>query len=42
MAHDGFATDQPVGVVGALVAIPTVAAIQLVLREVVLPRQDRR
>ncbi|QGN50693.1 AI-2E family transporter [Micromonospora sp. WMMC415] len=31
-----------VGVIGALIAIPTVAAIQLVLREVVLPRQDRR
>ncbi|WP_309227267.1 AI-2E family transporter [Micromonospora thermarum] len=30
------------GVIGALVAIPTVAAIQLILREVVLPRQDRR
>ncbi|MFI7573671.1 AI-2E family transporter [Micromonospora sp. NPDC049497] len=31
-----------IGVVGALIAIPTVAAIQLVLREVVLPRQDTR
>ncbi|MER7458478.1 AI-2E family transporter [Micromonospora sp. NPDC126480] len=31
-----------VGVIGALIAIPTVAAIQLILREVVLPRQDRR
>ncbi|MEH1101979.1 AI-2E family transporter [Micromonospora sp. CPCC 205561] len=30
------------GVVGALIAIPAVAAIQLVLREVVLPRQDSR
>jgi len=30
------------GVIGALVAIPAVAAIQLVLREVVLPRQDLR
>ncbi|RKN42007.1 AI-2E family transporter [Micromonospora endolithica] len=30
------------GVVGALIAIPTVAAVQLVLREVILPRQDRR
>lgn len=30
------------GVIGALVAIPAVAAIQLVLREVVLPRQERR
>nr|QLK01639.1 AI-2E family transporter [Micromonospora carbonacea] len=30
------------GVVGALIAIPTVAALQLILREVVLPRQDRR
>jgi predicted PurR-regulated permease PerM len=27
------------GVIGALVAIPAVAAIQLILREVVLPRQ---
>ncbi|MGN9776839.1 AI-2E family transporter [Micromonospora sp. H33] len=31
-----------VGVVGAIIAIPTVAAIQLILREVILPRQDRR
>ncbi|WP_432050434.1 AI-2E family transporter [Verrucosispora sp. NA02020] len=30
------------GVIGALIAIPTVAAIQIVLREVVIPRQDRR
>ncbi|RGC66508.1 pheromone autoinducer 2 transporter [Micromonospora sp. MW-13] len=30
------------GVVGALVAIPLVAALQLILREVVLPRQDTR
>lgn len=30
------------GVIGALVAIPAVAAIQLVLREVVLPRQQHR
>jgi predicted PurR-regulated permease PerM len=30
------------GVVGALLAIPTVAALQLILREVVLPRQDTR
>lgn len=30
------------GVIGALVAIPAVAAIQLILREVVLPRQQRR
>jgi predicted PurR-regulated permease PerM len=30
------------GVVGALLAIPTVAAVQLILREVVLPRQDAR
>ncbi|WP_318783699.1 AI-2E family transporter [Plantactinospora soyae] len=30
------------GVIGALVAIPAVAAIQLVLREVVLPRQQQR
>ncbi|BCB91924.1 AI-2E family transporter [Phytohabitans suffuscus] len=29
------------GVVGALIAIPAVAAIQLVVREVVLPRQER-
>ena len=28
------------GVVGALIAIPTVAALQLILREVVLPRQE--
>ncbi|GIJ34956.1 AI-2E family transporter [Micromonospora sediminimaris] len=31
-----------VGVIGALIAIPTVAAIQLILREVILPRQDAR
>ncbi|MCM0674069.1 AI-2E family transporter [Micromonospora phytophila] len=31
-----------VGVVGALVAIPTVAALQLILREVLLPRQESR
>lgn len=30
------------GVVGALIAIPTVAALQLILREVVLPRQEIR
>ncbi|WP_432900166.1 AI-2E family transporter [Micromonospora matsumotoense] len=30
------------GVVGALIAIPVVAAFQLILREVVLPRQERR
>ncbi len=30
------------GVIGALVAIPAVAAIQLILREVVLPRQESR
>ncbi|WP_025618350.1 AI-2E family transporter [Salinispora cortesiana] len=30
------------GVVGALIAIPTVAAFQLILREVVIPRQDSR
>ncbi|MFG3683255.1 AI-2E family transporter [Micromonospora chalcea] len=30
------------GVVGALIAIPTVAALQLILREVVIPRQDAR
>jgi predicted PurR-regulated permease PerM len=29
------------GVVGALIAIPAVAAIQLIIREVVLPRQER-
>jgi len=29
------------GVVGALIAIPTAAAVLLILREVVLPRQDR-
>jgi predicted PurR-regulated permease PerM len=28
------------GVVGALIAVPTTAAIQLILREVLLPRQD--
>jgi predicted PurR-regulated permease PerM len=31
-----------VGVIGALIAIPTVAAVQLILREVVLPRQNAR
>ncbi|WP_018809978.1 AI-2E family transporter [Salinispora pacifica] len=31
-----------IGVVGALIAIPTVAAFQLILREVVIPRQDSR
>lgn len=30
------------GVIGALVAIPAVAAVQLILREVVFPRQQRR
>jgi predicted PurR-regulated permease PerM len=30
------------GVVGALIAIPVVAAIQLIVREVVVPRQDAR
>jgi predicted PurR-regulated permease PerM len=30
------------GVVGALIAIPAVAAIQLIMREVVLPRQQQR
>jgi predicted PurR-regulated permease PerM len=30
------------GVLGALVAIPAVAALQLILREVVLPRQESR
>ncbi|MEV1286809.1 AI-2E family transporter [Micromonospora sp. NPDC049679] len=30
------------GVIGALVAIPAVAAIQLIFREVVLPRQQQR
>ncbi|MEH1130276.1 AI-2E family transporter [Micromonospora sp. CPCC 206061] len=30
------------GVIGALVAIPAVAAIQLILREVVVPRQQQR
>lgn len=29
------------GVVGALLAIPTAAAVLLILREVVLPRQER-
>jgi predicted PurR-regulated permease PerM len=29
------------GVVGALIAIPAVAAVQLIVREVVLPRQER-
>ncbi|HEU4426623.1 MAG TPA: AI-2E family transporter, partial [Pilimelia sp.] len=29
------------GVIGALIAIPAVAAIQLILREVVVPRQER-
>jgi len=28
------------GIVGALLAVPVTAAIQLILREVVLPRQD--
>lgn len=31
-----------IGVAGALIAIPTVAAFQLILREVVIPRQDSR
>ncbi|UWP87525.1 AI-2E family transporter [Dactylosporangium fulvum] len=30
------------GVVGALIAIPVVAAVQLIVREVVIPRQDSR
>jgi predicted PurR-regulated permease PerM len=30
------------GVLGALVAIPAVAAIQLIIREVVMPRQEAR
>ncbi|HET8681777.1 MAG TPA: AI-2E family transporter, partial [Micromonosporaceae bacterium] len=30
------------GVVGALIAIPAVAALQLVVREVVIPRQESR
>ncbi|WP_213454236.1 AI-2E family transporter [Rhizomonospora bruguierae] len=30
------------GVIGALIAIPAVAAIQLIVREVVFPRQDAR
>ncbi|GAA0745415.1 AI-2E family transporter [Dactylosporangium roseum] len=30
------------GVVGALIAIPVVAAVQLIVREVVIPRQDGR
>ncbi|MEV0394665.1 AI-2E family transporter [Polymorphospora rubra] len=30
------------GVIGALIAIPAVAAVQLILREVVLPRQQSR
>jgi predicted PurR-regulated permease PerM len=30
------------GVVGALIAIPAVAAIQLIMREIVLPRQQQR
>jgi predicted PurR-regulated permease PerM len=30
------------GVVGALIAIPVVAAIQLIFREVVIPRQNAR
>lgn len=30
------------GIVGALIAIPVVAAIQLIVREVVIPRQDTR
>jgi predicted PurR-regulated permease PerM len=29
------------GIVGALIAIPVVAAVQLIAREVVLPRQQR-
>jgi predicted PurR-regulated permease PerM len=29
------------GIVGALIAIPAVAAIQLIVREVVIPRQQR-
>ncbi|MEU5938744.1 AI-2E family transporter [Micromonospora sp. NPDC047548] len=31
-----------IGVLGALIAIPMVAALQLILREVVLPRQEAR
>lgn len=31
-----------IGVVGAFIAIPTVAAFQLILREVIVPRQDSR
>ncbi len=31
-----------IGVIGALIAIPTVAAVQLILREVVVPRQNTR
>ena len=30
------------GVLGALIAVPMVAGIQLIIREVVLPRQERR
>ncbi|BCB82021.1 hypothetical protein GCM10022251_52740 [Phytohabitans flavus] len=30
------------GVIGTLVAIPAVAAVQLILREVVVPRQQER
>ena len=30
------------GVLGALMAIPTAAAVMLLLREVFIPRQDRR
>jgi predicted PurR-regulated permease PerM len=30
------------GIVGALVAIPAAAAVQLILSEVFAPRQDRR
>jgi predicted PurR-regulated permease PerM len=30
------------GVIGALLAIPTAAAAQLVVKEVLLPRQDAR
>jgi predicted PurR-regulated permease PerM len=31
-----------IGVIGALIAIPAVAAIQLIAREVVIPRQRVR
>ena len=30
------------GVIGALIAIPAVAAIQLIVREVIVPRQDQQ